>query len=86
VRESVDDTLSIEITGDSAHIKGQDSHFKIFTQPTSEFPPVPDFEAKRFEVPGGQLKQLIGQTLLPPLERARAMRSTACCWRPHTRS
>src|SRR5947208_7289179 len=36
VRESVDDTLSIEITGDSAHIKGQDSHFKIFTQAASE--------------------------------------------------
>jgi len=54
VRESVDDTLSIEITGDSAHIKGQDSHFKIFTQPTSEFPPVPDFEGEAdFEVPGG---------------------------------
>src|SRR5271166_5487634 len=27
VRESVDDTLSIEITGDTANIKGQDSHF-----------------------------------------------------------
>src|SRR5277367_6318916 len=36
VRESIDDTLSIEITGDSAHIKGHDSHFKIFTQPASE--------------------------------------------------
>ena len=64
VRESIDDTLSIEITGDSAHIKGHDSHFKIFTQPTSEFPPVPDFEGEAdFEVPAGQLKQLIGQTL-----------------------
>ena len=52
VRESIDDTLSIEITGDSAHIKGQDSHFKIFTQSASEFPPVPDFEGEAdFEVP-----------------------------------
>src|SRR5438094_10276494 len=32
VRESVDDTLSIEITGDNCNIKGQDSHFKIFIQ------------------------------------------------------
>src|SRR6478735_7812749 len=31
VRESVDDTLSIEVTADSANIKGNDSHFKIFT-------------------------------------------------------
>src|SRR5215208_3203184 len=36
VRESVDDTLSIEVSGESAHMKGNDSHFKIFTQSTSE--------------------------------------------------
>src|SRR5215207_2537840 len=64
VRESVDDTLSIEVTADNAHIKGQDSHFKIFTQNPKEFPPVPDFEGEAdFEIPGGHLKQLIGQTL-----------------------
>jgi len=64
VRESVDDTLSIETTGDNAIIKGQDSNFKIFTQNVSEFPPVPDFEGEpQFEVAGGSLKQLIGQTL-----------------------
>lgn len=64
VRESVDDNLSIELVGDQASIKGQDSHFKIYTQPANEFPPVPDFEGEAdFSVPGGQLKQLIGQTL-----------------------
>src|SRR5436305_2839926 len=64
VRESVDDTLSIEITGDTANIKGQDSHFKIFTQKASEFPPVPGFEGEaHFQIPGGELKQLIAQTL-----------------------
>src|SRR5207244_13511373 len=64
VRESVDDTLSIELVGEQAVIKGQDSQFKIFTQPVSEFPPVPDFEGEAdFEVAGGHLKQLINQTL-----------------------
>jgi DNA polymerase-3 subunit beta len=64
VRESVDDTLSIEIAGDNAIIKGQDSNFKIFTQNVAEFPPVPDFEGPpQFEIAGGHLKQLIGQTL-----------------------
>jgi DNA polymerase-3 subunit beta len=64
VRESVDDTLSIEVTGDSASIRGQDSHFKIFTQKAADFPAIPDFEGEAdFELPGGQLKQLIGQTL-----------------------
>jgi DNA polymerase-3 subunit beta len=64
VRESVDDTLSIEVSGDSASIRGQDSHFKIFTQKAADFPAIPDFEGEAdFELPGGQIKQLIGQTL-----------------------
>src|SRR6476659_1062035 len=76
VRESVDDTLSIEVGNDkegkegggsgagTANIRGQDAHFKIFTQRASDFPPVPDFEGEAdFEVNGGQLKQLVGQTL-----------------------
>jgi DNA polymerase-3 subunit beta len=64
VRESVDDTLSIEVNGDNATIKGGDSKFTIFTQNPKEFPPVPDFEGEAdFQIAGGHLKQLIGQTL-----------------------
>ncbi len=71
VRESVDDTLAIEVAtekegagGTFAHIRGQDAHFKIFTQKASDFPPVPDFEGEAgFEVQAGLLKRLIGQTL-----------------------
>jgi DNA polymerase-3 subunit beta len=64
VRESVDDTLSIEVTDNNANIKGQDSHFKIFTQKAADFPPIPDFEGEAsIEIAGGLLKQLIGQTL-----------------------
>jgi DNA polymerase-3 subunit beta len=70
VRESVDDTISIEVSvekdgdGTFAHIRGQDSHFKIFTQKASDFPPIPDFEGEpAFEVNGGLLKRLIGQSL-----------------------
>ncbi len=64
VRESIDDTLTIEVSDNDAHIRGQDAHFKIFTQNVAEFPPIPDFEGEAdFEVAGGHLKQLIGQTL-----------------------
>lgn len=64
VRESIDDTLSIETADDNANIRGQDSHFKIFTQKAGDFPPVPDFEGEaNLEIAGGLLKQLIGQTL-----------------------
>jgi DNA polymerase-3 subunit beta len=64
VRESVDDTLSIEVAQDNANIRGQDSHFKIFTQRPADFPAIPDFEGEaNLEIAGGLLKQLIGQTL-----------------------
>lgn len=64
VRESVDDTLTLDISGDTAQIRGQDSLFKIFTQNVKEFPPVPDFDGQAdFEIQGGQLKQLIARTL-----------------------
>ena len=64
VRESVDDTLAIESDGEMAHIKGADSHFKIYTQPVEGFPMVPgDGGEADFQVAGGQLKQLIAQTI-----------------------
>jgi len=72
VRESMDDTLSIEVGADKdggsaagvASIRGQDSLFKIFTQRASDFPPVPDFSGEAdLEIAGGHLKQLISQTL-----------------------
>jgi DNA polymerase III subunit beta len=64
VRESMDDTLSVELAGESARIRGQDSDYKIFTQKASDFPPVPDFEGEpSFELDAKSLKQLIGQTI-----------------------
>jgi DNA polymerase-3 subunit beta len=64
VRESVDDTLSIESAAEMAQVKGQDSVFRIYTQPLDTFPPIPDYDGEAdFEVVGGQLKQLIGQTI-----------------------
>src|SRR6266480_4636479 len=59
VRESVDDTLSIEVQGEQGVIKGNDSTFKIFTQKAEDFPPIPEFEGDPdFQIAGGLLKQL----------------------------
>ncbi|HEX2972786.1 MAG TPA: DNA polymerase III subunit beta [Tepidisphaeraceae bacterium] len=64
VRESTDDTLSIESAAEMAQVKGQDSLFRIYTQPLDTFPPVPEYNGEAdFEIAGGQLKQLIGQTV-----------------------
>lgn len=71
VRESVDDTLAIESSGEMAHVKGADSIFKIYTQPADAFPPVPGYEGEAdFSVNGGQLKGLIGQTLFAAAKEA----------------
>lgn len=64
VRESIDDTLSIELKGEQCIIKGGDSRFTIYTQNPADFPKVLDFEGDPdVEVAGGQLKSLIGKTL-----------------------
>jgi DNA polymerase-3 subunit beta len=64
VRESLDDTLSIESAAEMAQVKGQDSVFKIYTQPLDTFPPVPGYEGEAdFEMQAGQFKRLIGQTV-----------------------
>lgn len=44
VRESSDETMSLEVSDDILHIRGSDSHFQIVGQNVQEFPPVPDLE------------------------------------------
>ena len=65
VRESTDDTLSLSVEGSEMHVRGADSHFKIFTQNASEFPPMPTpaKDAAEYEIAAGTLKGLINQTL-----------------------
>ncbi len=64
VRESVDSTITLEADDEAAHIRGQDSHFKILTMPAGDFPPVPVFDGEAdFEVEAGQLQKLLTQTL-----------------------
>jgi DNA polymerase-3 subunit beta len=64
VRETLDDTVSIELSGEQAVIRGNDSQFKVYTQPVGEFPPMTEPAGEPdFKVAGGHLKQLINQTL-----------------------
>lgn len=64
VSECSDDTLTIELTGEKLHIRGEGSHFQIVTQDPSEFPPVPDLEGDAdFSLPQNQLDRLIEWTL-----------------------
>lgn len=64
VRESVDDTLALTLEGSELHVRGADSHFKIFTQSPADYPPLPQSdEGVDFEIAAGVLKQLISQTV-----------------------
>ncbi|MBI1336697.1 MAG: DNA polymerase III subunit beta [Phycisphaera sp.] len=64
VRESVDPTLTLESEGDATHIRGQDSHFKVFGYPLGEFPAPPEFDGNAdFEVSAGSLTQQVLQTV-----------------------
>ncbi|MCA9256230.1 MAG: DNA polymerase III subunit beta [Phycisphaerales bacterium] len=46
VRESNDETLSLETKDDHLHLRGKDSHFQVVGQNVREFPPVPDMEGE----------------------------------------
>lgn len=64
VRESIDDSLSLQTEGEQIVIKGHDSVFKVYTQRPEDFPPVPEFEGDAdLEIKAGTLKQAIAQTL-----------------------
>jgi DNA polymerase-3 subunit beta len=64
VRESSDDTLSFEMTDDTLHVRGRDSHFEIYGQDVREFPPVGDLEGSPdFTVKLSGLQSAIEKTL-----------------------
>lgn len=64
VRESVDPTLTLEADADAAHVRGNDSHFKIFGYPVADFPQVKPFEGEPdYEINAGALEDLTSKTL-----------------------
>jgi DNA polymerase-3 subunit beta len=64
VRESIDPTLTLHTEQDVAHIVGQDSKFKIFGHPPTDFPATAEFKGDpHFTINAGELHRLIAQTL-----------------------
>ncbi|MEE8168981.1 MAG: DNA polymerase III subunit beta [Phycisphaerae bacterium] len=64
VRESSDESLTLEQKDDLLHVRGEDSHFQIYGQSVREFPPVPDFEGEPdFRVKAGVLEGAINRTI-----------------------
>ncbi len=64
VRESVDATLTVSTQQDVAHIVGQDSKFKVFGHPPTDFPAVTAFNGDAdFTITAGELHRMVAQTL-----------------------
>ncbi|MEE9404142.1 MAG: DNA polymerase III subunit beta [Algisphaera sp.] len=64
VRESVDATLTLSTKQDVAHITGQDSKFKVFGHPPTDFPGVAGFSGDAdFTLAAGDLHRMVAQTL-----------------------
>lgn len=64
VRESSDETMSLESKDDLLHVRGADSHFQVIGQGVKEFPPVPDLEGQAdFAVEVRALREAVEQTL-----------------------
>ena len=65
VRACDDPTLTIETEEQAVHIRGADSHFKVFGYEPSEFPPIPPFGDATVdcEILAGDLRRLITRTL-----------------------
>ncbi len=63
-RESIDPTLTLHTEQDVAHIVGQDSKFKIFGHPPTDFPATTAFPGEPdFTINAGDLHRLVAQTL-----------------------
>lgn len=64
VSELTDPTLILETEKDLAHIRAQDSHYKMFVHSMDDFPPLPEFEGEPdFEIAAPELHKLISQTI-----------------------
>lgn len=64
VRESADETLALETSADTCHLRGGDSHFQIVGQDVRQFPPVADLEGEPdFRVRADVLKSAVERTV-----------------------
>ena len=63
-RESQDEIIQLETDERVCHVRGHDSHFQIFTQEVSDYPPVLDLEGEvDAEVPARELARAITCTM-----------------------
>jgi DNA polymerase-3 subunit beta len=63
-RESSDETLTLETDEQACHVRGQDSHFEVYTYDVKDFPPIPEPDGDPdLEIDAQLLDALISRTL-----------------------
>jgi len=85
VRESGDqESLVLETEKDACHVRGSDSHFKIYGYDPGEYPAVADFaEEGDFEVAAGTLAEMIGKTLFAAAKAHSHYAMSGVLWETH---
>ena len=64
VRESIDESMVLEVEENTLHIRGSDSHFSMYTGDPAEFPPVSELEGDPdFSITSGTLSLVIDRTM-----------------------
>lgn len=64
VRETTDEVVHLEVTDNTCHLRGSDSHFQVYVQDPKDFPPVTVGEGPGdFELAVGELHRLAEWTL-----------------------
>jgi DNA polymerase III subunit beta len=84
VRESADDTIEMETDENSAHLRGSDSVFTVYTQDPAQYPAVPGFDGQAdFEVNMLHLQEAIQQTLFSAARESTRYALNGVLWEVH---
>jgi len=84
VRESFDEVIELETDENSAHLKGSDSFFTIYTQDPTQYPTVPGFDGNAdIEVGLDRLQEAIGQTVFAAAKESTRYALNGILWEVH---
>jgi DNA polymerase-3 subunit beta len=84
VRESVDETLEMEAEENTAHLRGSDSVFTVYTQDPSQYPAVPGFDGQAdLEINMRHLQEAIQQTLFSAARESTRYALNGVLWEVH---
>ena len=84
VRESLDETVELETEESTAHLRGSDSLFTIYTQDPAQYPSVPGFDGQAdITVSLAHLQEAVQQTLFSAARESTRYALNGVLWEVH---